>query len=239
MIRGIILYYINIKPAHGYEIQRFLQVSGMEQWTRIQSGSIYYALTKLEKERLISVLREERTGSRVRKVYEITKEGKDALKEEMRTELAKPISDISSEKFLIRPMLGALPKEEVESIVRSHVQTLQEQKEFWVKWQSIKAEGSTDRLLCMSFEMTIDSLTNQIAWHEELLKHLDEYMKEGEQSKRMIASFDVTEESDNGRMSEQEQSLAYVMRLKEEILKNPGSAEQNLDRIIAELKKKH
>lgn len=84
MIRGIILYYLNIKPTHGYEIQQFINMSGMDQWTKIQSGSIYYALTKLEKERNIAVCREERTGSRVRKIYEITEQGRTTLLEEMR-----------------------------------------------------------------------------------------------------------------------------------------------------------
>ncbi|MDV9924842.1 PadR family transcriptional regulator, partial [Clostridioides difficile] len=50
MIRTLILYYLNIKPTHGYEIQKFLQVSGADRWTKIQSGSIYYALAKLEKD---------------------------------------------------------------------------------------------------------------------------------------------------------------------------------------------
>ena len=76
MIRGIILYYLNIKPTHGYEIQQFINFSGIDQWVNIQSGSIYYALTKLEKEKNISILREERIGSRLRKIYQITEKGK-------------------------------------------------------------------------------------------------------------------------------------------------------------------
>ena len=72
MIRALILYYLSIKPTHGYEIQKFIQLLGTDQWMKIQSGSIYYALTKLEKEKCIDVLREERTGSRVRKIYKIT-----------------------------------------------------------------------------------------------------------------------------------------------------------------------
>ena len=86
MIRGIILYYLNIKPTHGYEIQQYISMSGMEQWTKIQSGSIYYALTKLEKEKNIAVIREEHTGARVRKIYEITEQGRHTLMAEMRHE---------------------------------------------------------------------------------------------------------------------------------------------------------
>jgi len=79
MIRVIILHYLNIKPTHGYEIQQFISMSGIDQWTKIQSGSIYYALTKLEKEKNIAIQREERTGSRVRKIYAITEQGKNTL----------------------------------------------------------------------------------------------------------------------------------------------------------------
>ena len=84
MIRGIILYYLNIKPTHGYEIQQYISMSGMEQWTKIQSGSIYYALTKLEKEKNIAVIREEHTGARVRKIYEITDLGTEVLQLELK-----------------------------------------------------------------------------------------------------------------------------------------------------------
>ncbi len=49
MIKVLILYYLSIKPTHGYEIQKFIQVNHMDEWTKIQSGSIYYAINKLEK----------------------------------------------------------------------------------------------------------------------------------------------------------------------------------------------
>lgn len=99
MIRGIILFYINIKPTHGYEIQRFLQLSGTETWAKIQSGSIYYAINKLEKEKKIEVLREERNGSRIRKIYQITQAGKLELKKEMREALSSPIVSVGNKDF--------------------------------------------------------------------------------------------------------------------------------------------
>ena len=39
MVRILILYYLNIKTTHGYEIQKFIQETGLEQWTQIKSGS--------------------------------------------------------------------------------------------------------------------------------------------------------------------------------------------------------
>jgi DNA-binding PadR family transcriptional regulator len=53
MIKLLLLYYLSVKPTHGYEIQRFIQENELDKWTKIQSGSIYYALAKLEKEGLI------------------------------------------------------------------------------------------------------------------------------------------------------------------------------------------
>lgn len=49
MIQLLILYFLNIKSTHGYEIQRFIQLNYMEEWNSIKSGSIYYAMSQLEK----------------------------------------------------------------------------------------------------------------------------------------------------------------------------------------------
>ena len=121
MIRGIILYYLNIKPTHGYEIQQFINFSGIDQWINIQSGSIYYALTKLEKEKNIAILREERTGSRVRKIYEITEKGRETLVDEMRQELRAPLFKIGSPKFITSPILDTVPQEEAREIIDAHI----------------------------------------------------------------------------------------------------------------------
>ena len=121
MVRGIILYYLNIKPTHGYEIQQFISLSGIDQWTNIKSGSIYYALAKLEKEKNIAVQREERTGSRVRKIYEITAKGRETLIDEMRQELATPLFDLGSAKFITSPILSTLSQKEVEEILEKHI----------------------------------------------------------------------------------------------------------------------
>ena len=42
---------------HGYEIQRLIQASRMDIWTNILSGSIYYALNKMESDGLIPLLK--------------------------------------------------------------------------------------------------------------------------------------------------------------------------------------
>ncbi len=235
MIRGFILYYINIKPTHGYEIQKFLQISGMEQWAKIQSGSIYYALTKLEKEKHIKVLKEERTGSRVRKIYEITPSGKKELYKEMAEELNKPLWPVSTMKFITGPMLRTLSKEECLKILDKHMEALKEQENFWMKWRDIKAGEESDELTRLSFSITIDSIRGQITWHEELLKNIDQYIESGEQTAVMIKSFDFDRIEADHTDSEVEEKLNYINSIRDVIKKDPGNAVVNLDKIIEEL----
>jgi len=235
MISALILYYINIKPTHGYEIQKFLQVSGLEQWTKIQSGSIYYALTKLEKDKYIKVLREERTGSRVRKIFEITDSGKKELHLEMAEELDKPISTIGSMKFLMEPMLNTLNKEEMTKILSGHIAKLTEQKEFWEKWKGVKVDSNTPSISRITFEMSIVNINNQIRWHQDLLEHLEDYIRSSKEMEQIIKNIDFGKLEENSSESEEDQKLEYALKLKNEIMKDPQNAMANLDKIIEEL----
>jgi DNA-binding PadR family transcriptional regulator len=225
-----------MKPTHGYEIQRFLQVSGVDLWAKIQSGSIYYALTKLEKEKYIRVLREERTGSRVRKIFEITETGREELKKEMAEELDKPISNIGSIKFFTGPMLSTLSKDEMIKILSNHILKLKEQKEFWDKWCHVKVNDTSTELARISFMMTIDNIDYQIRWHQELLDHLEDYIKEGKETEQIIKKIDFNQMEDVISETEEEQKLQYALKLKEEIMKDPQNAVDNLDKIIDQLK---
>lgn len=235
MVSAFILYYLNMKPTHGYEIQRFLQVSGADQWARIQSGSIYYALTKLEKEKYIRVLREERTGSRVRKIFEITESGREELNRQMAEELDKPISNIGSMKFFTGPMLSTLSKEDMIKIISNHINKLQEQKEFWEKWYHIKVDDTSSELARLSFQMTIGNIDYQIRWHQELAKNLDDYIKEGKETDQIIKNINFDQMAMDTSETEEEQKLQYALKLKAEIMKDPQNAMVNLDKIIDEL----
>jgi DNA-binding PadR family transcriptional regulator len=238
MIRGFILYYLNIKPTHGYEIQKHLQVSGTEQWAKIQSGSIYYALTKLEKEKFIEALKEERIGSRIRKIYQITENGKKELHREMMEELAKPLVTTGSTKFITDPMLNTLSKDECIHIIENHIKQLDEQKKFWEKWQKVKASDGALEITKLSFQMTIESLKSQIVWHEELLKNIDVYIECSEFTKNVIKQFDFDAlDSSMAGKDQVDDKIEYIKKLKATILEDPRNAIDNLDRMLDELQK--
>ncbi len=236
MIRGLILFYLNIKPTHGYEIQKYLQISGTEQWAKIQSGSIYYALTKLEKEKHIKVLKEERTGSRVRKIYAITDSGKVEMKKELKEELATPISNVGSMKFITYPIMCELSKEEIVTIAGRHIEELKDELSYWRKWREVKTSDQTPKLEVLSFDLAIHNLEKQIEWHEELISHIDIYIYQGMNAKNYIKVFEFSDMNTEKPLSDVDEKIIYTERLKNEILKDPNNAVVNLDRILEELK---
>lgn len=78
-------------PRHGYEIERIIEERGMREWTEIGFSSIYYLLTKLEKDGFIEGRAERQAGrGPARKVYYITTAGKDACGKETLEVLSTP-----------------------------------------------------------------------------------------------------------------------------------------------------
>lgn len=238
MVRGIILYYLNIKPTHGYEIQQFISLSGIDQWTDIKSGSIYYALAKLEKEKNIAVQREERTGSRVRKIYEITAQGRETLVAEMKQELGMPLFDIGSAKFITSPILSTLQKADVEDIIKNHIKQLQKNKEYWVFWSNKKTENDKYGLTKFSFQISIDSIEQQIKWHEMLLKHLDYYIEEAQTMGSMIATFDVEKSEETETGNKKDSKIEMLEYIKQSLEKNPDEALENINLMLKQMNKK-
>lgn len=237
MIRALILYYLSIKPTHGYEIQKFIQLSGTDQWMKIQSGSIYYALTKLEKEKCIDVLREERTGSRVRKIYKITEHGMKEMHKEIMSVLQTPIAGTGSPKFIIEPMLSLLDESELKVAIQNHIKELEEKREYWKRWSDIKAGKDATKLVQLSFAMTINALEDQILWHKELLDNLELYLNEGDAMKNFILQFDVDSAETEVEVSEVDQKISYLNKIKDIIKDNPSKALDNLDLIVEELQR--
>lgn len=239
MIRAFILYYLNVKPTHGYEIQKFLQISGSDGWTKIQSGSIYYALSKLEKDGCVQVLREERTGARVRKIYEITDAGKVELQQDLQEELLSPIVPAGSDKFLLQNMLDEMPKETLQSCLNKHLDDLKIQKDYWEKWKKAKIVEKSPHAERIAFDMTLDSLKYQILWHEEILNHIEEYITIGLETQRVIKSIDFSDIdeafSPNAEITNE---MLEIQKLRSDIITNPAKAAENVDKLISKLKKK-
>lgn len=192
MIKVLILYYLSLKPTHGYEIQKFIQASHMDSWTKIQSGSIYYALAKLEKEGLITLVAEVPAGGKMRKIYEITARGREELKDLVREELDRPICDTGSDKFILYPLLAVSNEEEIRRVVQAHIDGLEQKKADLLRWQSIKVNSHTLEVEKLSFEMMLSNLDYQIRWHQALLSQLERCMEDSGEVAELIKSYDFS-----------------------------------------------
>lgn len=232
IIKVLILYYLSIKPTHGYEIQKFIQVNHMDNWTKIQSGSIYYALNKLEKDGLIVMAEEVGNGAKARKIYAITEAGKTELRELVKKELSQQISEVGSDKFIIYPLLNVLSKDEMINKLREHIEKLNAQKNYLKKWQNIKVNEHTLDIEKISFEMMLSSIEYQIKWHNALIDNIEDCIDASKKVAKLISKFDFSEagnlESDTAKDIED---------LKNQILNNPDTAHEKLDELIELLKK--
>jgi DNA-binding PadR family transcriptional regulator len=70
-----VLGRLSMRPTHGHEIMRTLAESRADLWVALSEKHVYYILTKLQRDGLVSV-EIQRDGARpARKVYSVTPEG--------------------------------------------------------------------------------------------------------------------------------------------------------------------
>ncbi|WP_309245203.1 PadR family transcriptional regulator [Clostridium sp. CF012] len=232
IIKVLILYYLSIKPTHGYEIQKFIQMNHMDSWTKIQSGSIYYALNKLEKKGLIVLSEEVGTGAKARKVYSITEVGKVELRQLVKEELNHQISEVGSDKFIVYPLLNILDKDEMVTALKEHIEKLGDQKMYFEKWQKIKVNEQTLAVEKITFEMMLSNLEFQIKWHNALIDNMEECITASKEIAKLISKFDFSSVQDI-----EMDTAENIENLKYQILNNPDTAPEKLEQLIKALKK--
>ena len=232
MIKVLILYYLSLKSTHGYEIQKFIQINHMDRWTKIQSGSIYYALNKLEKDGLIVLKEEIGSGSKARKIYKITDNGRDELKELVKSELDNELFPSGSDKFIIYPLLNTLDKKSIISQINTHINQLRDKIKYLKKWQNIKINKQSLAVERISFEIMITNLEYQIKWHEALIEEMDKCIAASNEVSNLISNFDFSKAE-----AIEASTNDSIESLKQEILNNPESAPEKLEELIRKLSK--
>jgi transcriptional regulator len=85
LIRGtldmLILRTLQLGPAHGHQIARHIERTS-EDVLKVEHGSLYPALHRLERKRWLSAAWENRDGSRQFKYYRLTPRGRKQLANE-------------------------------------------------------------------------------------------------------------------------------------------------------------
>jgi len=122
------------KPQYGYELNHVIKARGMRHWTEIGFSSIYYVLNKLEKRGLVQSKVEKQESIPTRRVYSITKKGKEQLKKSLVEILAKPKRRFSDVDLGMSNLMH-LNKDEALVCFKSYLEQLtneeSELKSFW------------------------------------------------------------------------------------------------------------
>jgi DNA-binding PadR family transcriptional regulator len=96
----LILTALAVRPLHGYGIvQSVAALSGQE--VRLQPGTLYGALDRLDQQGLIAVDREEPVNGRQRRYYRLSDSGAAALAEQV--ERLHRRATAAEEQFRLRP----------------------------------------------------------------------------------------------------------------------------------------
>lgn len=156
---------------HGYEIQTIIQDSKIDDWANLLSGSIYYSISKLDKEGLIEPFKEERTGSRVRVIYKITKAGEEKHLELLKENLGEKPHSLKSDFMLALSMIHHLDKDEALLILKQNLEDLIKLKEQWETRKQVASESKgANPLMLLSFESSIEILDIDIKTVERAIE---------------------------------------------------------------------
>jgi DNA-binding PadR family transcriptional regulator len=167
----VILGLLKIKPMHGYEIQTIIQDSKIDDWANLLSGSIYYSISKLEKDGLIEPFKEERTGSRVRVIYKITKAGEEKHLVLLKEILGEKPHSLKSDFMLALSMIHYLEKEKAVLILKQNLKDLIKLREQWeIRKQVASDLKGSNPLMLLSFESSIEILDIDIKTIEKAIE---------------------------------------------------------------------
>ena len=130
----VVLGFLKRKPMHGYEMAGFFEKRGIDMWIKIKTPSIYKALNRLEKKELISYKFVQSKNSPPKKVYSITKNGKEYFNELLHSILTddKIISPFDFWNAL-RFAKGNLTKKEFVSIMDLRLEIIKKKEQHMLK----------------------------------------------------------------------------------------------------------
>lgn len=194
LVQLLILFFFSIKATHGYEIQRFISLNQMSEWNNIKSGSIYYAISKLERDGCICMIDKAEEGEKKKQIYEITEKGRTVLKELAYSEMCKPLQGMASDKFLLYPIVANLSKAALIQCTESHIDTLKDQMKKVDQWKMEKEKQSYQMELA-TLDFMRASVEHQIIWHKKLLENLEETIEETENITQLIRETDFMQYS--------------------------------------------
>lgn len=174
MTNLILLALLRERPMHGYELQQLIQNSRMDTWTNLLSGSIYYALNKMEQDGLLRTEAEERTGARLRKIYAITEAGEEMFQQMLRQSLTVSPHSVKSDFSLGLTWIEQLPPDEAISLLMQNLHQLEETLELWRIGREIKGQYGLSPFAEASFDNAMALLALDIQYVKHIIQLVEQ-----------------------------------------------------------------
>lgn len=156
----------------GGEIQQLIEERGLREWMTIGFASVYYILSKLERQNMVrSELRPDARGP-ARKVYEITEAGLGILQTAVANLLRQP-RPLGSGFELGLVNLGALRPSQAYQVLSHHMDDLRRQinaiEKSWQKHQAEESFDTTDNLSAL-YTHSLALMQAELSWLEEFIR---------------------------------------------------------------------
>jgi len=158
-------------PHHGYEIEQVIETRGMREWTAIGFSSIYYLLKKLEKANLVeSEVVPTQGRGKARRVYQITPEGREVLRETMLDVLSHPQKNFPAILLGIANM-SFVSAEQVKNSLRTYRDDVAER----LAYIKTKADTKKNRpkQIRYLFDYSLFMLDAEIKWVEMMIEDME------------------------------------------------------------------
>lgn len=155
MVSTLELYVLGLishKPMHGYKLAKFFMNIGIEAFFNIKKPSIYKTLSRLEDENYIEGEYKIEESKPPKKVYSITKQGEEYLREKLREFLFDSSTSIIEFWQALRFADNKLTKKEFINLLKTRKKQLEEHEENMKCKKEIAVEKGIIQKLPFYFE---------------------------------------------------------------------------------------
>ena len=171
-VYAVILGLLRDRPLHGYEIKHIIE-DHMGDWTDIKFGSIYFALSRLNDDKMVELDHEGSEGNRpARRIYRITQKGRDeylSLLRAMWREDKRTLYPLDVAVFF----MDSLPKKEVIGYINARIGEC-EAALVHLGGHEAEQEAQMPRQGRYIFSHSRLHLEAELKWLEDLIRELEE-----------------------------------------------------------------
>lgn len=160
------------RPMHGYEIRQTLESWGAEHWGNVAYGSIYFALSKMAAEGLLTEAGTESGRGPDRKLYELTEQGRQvflALVREHWWRYKHPVDRMPT----AIAFMDVLPREELLAALRARAAGFRRALAQYPEWTRAKLDAGAPRHSIESLRRGEAMERAELQWIEDVIEKVE------------------------------------------------------------------